>query len=75
MAFIDLASRSSGGIFTPQDLSERYYPLSYAVGARVHSDSWGSSSTSQDYDYMASEADLFTWENQVPVCPSAMEKV
>ena len=33
------------------------------VGARVHSDSWGSSAL--DYDYMASEVDLFTWDNQV----------
>ena len=33
------------------------------VGARVHSDSWGSSAL--DYDYMASEVDLFTWDHQV----------
>jgi hypothetical protein len=32
------------------------------VGARVHSDSWGSAA--QDYDYMASQVDLFTWEHQ-----------
>jgi hypothetical protein len=65
VAFIDLASKNTGGILTPQDLSERYYPYTYGVGARVHSDSWGSASASQDYDYMASEVDLFTWDNQV----------
>ena len=63
VAFVDLADSSGSGIKIPQDLSRRYYPLTYAVGARVHSDSWGSAS--QDYDYMASEVDLFTWENQV----------
>ncbi len=65
VAFIDLASRTSGGIYTPQDLSEAYYPFSYDVGARVHSDSWGSGAVAQDYDFMASEVDMFTWEHQV----------
>ena len=64
--FIDLASGTTGGIYTPQDLSENYYPFSYGVGARVHSDSWGSGAAAQDYDFMASEVDMFTWENQVP---------
>ncbi|BDA49389.1 probable c5a peptidase at N-terminal half [Coccomyxa sp. Obi] len=64
VAFIDLASSTSGGIYTPQDLSEQYYPFTYRVGARVHSDSWGSGAAAQDYDFMASEVDLFTWENQ-----------
>jgi hypothetical protein len=70
VAFIDLASGTTGGIFTPQDLSENYYPFSYSVGARVHSDSWGSGAAAQDYDFMASEVDLFTWENQVQRPPS-----
>ncbi len=65
VAFIDLASSTSGGIYTPQDLSEQYYPFTYRVGTRVHSDSWGSGAAAQDYDFMASEVDLFTWENQV----------
>ena len=47
VAFVDLADSSGSGIKIPQDLSRRYYPLTYAVGARVHSDSWGSAS--QDY--------------------------
>ena len=63
VAFVDLADSSGSGIKIPQDLSQRYYPLTYGVGSRVHSDSWGS--VSQDYDYMASQVDLFTWENQV----------
>ena len=63
MAFVDLADSSVSGIKIPQDLSVHYFPLTYGVGARVHSDSWGSASL--DYDYMASQVDLFTWENQV----------
>ena len=63
VAFVDLADSSGSGIKIPQDLSQRYFPLTYGVGSRVHSDSWGSAS--QDYDYMASQVDLFTWENQV----------
>ena len=63
VAFVDLADSSMSGIKIPQDLSEHYFPLTYGVGARVHSDSWGSASL--DYDYMASQVDLFTWEHQV----------
>ena len=66
VAFVDLADSSVSGIKIPQDLSEHYFPLTYGVGARVHSDSWGSASL--DYDYMASQVDLFTWENQVRSC-------
>ncbi len=45
-----------------QDLAESYFPAAYAVGARVHSDSWGSASL--EYDFMAAQVDLFTWHNQ-----------
>ena len=63
LAFTDLGSNGTDGIFTPEDLSTDYFPYAYGVGARVHSDSWGSSSV--QYDYLASEVDLFTWQNQV----------
>lgn len=63
VAFNDLGSRSAEGIFTPEDLATSYFPYAYDVGARVHSDSWGSAATS--YDYMAAQVDLFTWQNQV----------
>ena len=42
VAFVDLADSSGSGIKIPQDLSQRYFPLTYGVGSRVHSDSWGS---------------------------------
>ena len=67
VAFVDLADSSGSGIKIPQDLSQRYFPLTYGVGSRVHSDSWGS--VSQDYDYMASQVDLFTWGNQACIHP------
>ena len=63
VAFTDLGSAGGDGISTPEDLATRYYNHAYDVGARVHSDSWGSGSTS--YDYMAAQVDLFTWQNQV----------
>lgn len=63
LAFTDLGGRGSDGIMTPSDLSRSYYPYPYDVGARVHSDSWGSSSN--DYEFMASEVDSFTWDHQV----------
>ena len=63
LAFTDLGSNSTGGIYTPEDLVTGYFSFAYDVGARVHSDSWGSSSTS--YDAMAAQVDLYTWENQV----------
>lgn len=60
LAFSDLGS---DGISTPEDLATQYYNYAYTVGARVHSDSWGTTSTS--YDYMATQVDLFSWQNQV----------
>jgi hypothetical protein len=63
VAFNDLGSTATGGIYTPEDLASRYFNYAYAVGARVHSDSWGTNSTS--YDYMAAQVDLFSWQNQV----------
>jgi len=74
LAFTDLASgggrrglggappRGSGAIVVPGDIGADYYRAAYDVGARVHSDSWGSPTT--DYDYMASEVDAFTFKRQ-----------
>jgi len=63
VAFNDLGSAATGGIFTPEDLASKYFNYAYEVGARVHSDSWGTNATS--YDYMAAQVDLFSWDNQV----------
>ena len=50
-----------GTITVPGDMGGDYYRHTYAVGARVHSDSWGSESV--EYDYMAAEVDAFAWEH------------
>eukprot|EP00983_Pelagomonas_calceolata_P020678 650177-Pelagomonas_calceolata.AAC.1 len=49
-------------VVTPADLNKNYFPFAYEEGARVHSDSWGS--TQSAYDSLASEVDRFLWENQ-----------
>jgi len=49
-------------VWTPNDLSSGYYPFTYNVGARVHSDSWGSSMVT--YDAIAASVDRFTWRRQ-----------
>eukprot|EP00198_Chlamydomonas_reinhardtii_P014307 XP_001703644.1 predicted protein [Chlamydomonas reinhardtii] len=48
-------------VWTPGDLGRSYFNLTYRVGARVHSDSWGSDLTA--YDSMAAALDRFTWNN------------
>ncbi|KAK9839424.1 hypothetical protein WJX81_001331 [Elliptochloris bilobata] len=62
VAFTDLGDGTTNQINTRQDLADSYFPAAYAVGARVHSDSWGSETL--EYDFMASQLDLFTWHNQ-----------
>jgi len=59
VAFVDLGSGSSQGVFTPKELSRFYYPNTYEHGARIHSDSWGSDSPT--YDILSSEVDKFSW--------------
>ncbi|BDA48884.1 probable serine protease/ABC transporter B family protein tagD [Coccomyxa sp. Obi] len=64
VAFTDLASATTKGrMETPWDLAEEYFPASYNVGARVHSNSWGLL-LEQDYNSYASQVDMFTWEHQ-----------
>ena len=65
--------RGGGGIIVPGDIGSDYYKYAYSVGARVHSDSWGSPST--DYDHMAAEVDAFAFKNQdfVPVLAAGNE--
>lgn len=63
IAFWDLGRGGADTIVPPADLASDYYPVSYAVGARVHSDSWGSSSLA--YDELAAQVDMFSWAHQV----------
>ena len=71
IAFIDLSSAADGdAILTPYNLVSDYFPYTTAVGAHVHSDSWGS--TSVTYDNEASQVDEYCWKNPtfLPVFPA-----
>ena len=65
--------KGGGTITVPGDMGGDYYCHTYAVGARVHSDSWGSESV--EYDYMAAEVDAFAWDHQdfLPVLAAGNE--
>ncbi|GLI67662.1 hypothetical protein VaNZ11_011914 [Volvox africanus] len=62
IAFLDLSRGNSEGVWTPGDLYRSYFNLTYRMGARVHSDSWGSELTA--YDSMSVSLDRFTFYNQ-----------
>ena len=61
LAFDDVGDASGSLSSIPYDLATGLFPHSYATGARIHSDSWGSTATY--YDTMAMEIDEFTHEN------------
>ncbi|KAK9815059.1 hypothetical protein WJX73_006174 [Symbiochloris irregularis] len=63
IAFTDLGSGTSGSISVPSNLVAQYFPYPYARGARVHSDSWGTSSVVA-YDSLAADFDEFSNQNQ-----------
>eukprot|EP00887_Chlorella_sp_A99_P001740 scaffold19.g1740.t1 len=62
LAFIDLADSSSDTIFTPADLQGEYFYYTTAVGALIHSDSWGSDTVY--YDSLAAQVDMYSWNNK-----------
>jgi subtilisin family serine protease len=71
IAFIDLSGASDGdAIVTPYDLAGDYFRHTAAVGAAVHSDSWGSTSTV--YDAEAAMIDAYCWAHPsfLPVFPA-----
>jgi subtilisin family serine protease len=71
IAFIDLSSAANGdSITTPYDLGNGYFKYTTAVGAYVHSDSWGSNSIT--YDSESVQVDGYVWENPtfLPVFPA-----
>lgn len=60
VAFTDIGPGCSPYYDVPVPLDTAYYPWSYAVGARVHSDSWGSSSDGS-YSSLSQDIDAFCW--------------
>jgi hypothetical protein len=61
LAIIDLSKGAAGYVSAPDDLSDGYFKPTYAAGARIHSDSWGSDVIV--YDYSAASLDLWLWEH------------
>ena len=51
----------TGALGTPSNLNTNYFIHSYNAGARIHSDSWGSDSTS--YTRQAQAVDEFAYEH------------
>lgn len=71
IAFIDLSSAANGdSITTPYDLGNGYFKYTTAVGAYIHSDSWGSNAIT--YDSESVQVDGYVWENPnfLPVFPA-----
>ena len=61
LAFIDLANGASSSIYTPADIEGQYFAYTTAVGAALHSDSWGGSTV--QYDYLAAQVDDYHWQH------------
>ena len=61
IAFTDM-SGSEGGLVTTSDMGDGYYAHARDVGARVHSDSWGYSTTT--YPTASRETDEFAWNHK-----------
>ena len=71
IAFTDFSAKKDGdAIVTPYDLDNGYFRYTSAVGANVHSDSWGSNSV--QYDRESAQIDMYSWENEhfLPVFPA-----
>jgi hypothetical protein len=49
IAFFDIGDTASSTLVIPSNLSLRMFPPGYTAGARVFSNSWGSSATSYTY--------------------------
>mmetsp|Transcript_29223 Transcript_29223/g.45765 ORF Transcript_29223/g.45765 Transcript_29223/m.45765 type:complete len:1255 (+) Transcript_29223:84-3848(+) len=58
---VDDFPSSSGGLSVPGNLYEDLWQFSHDTGARVHSNSWGDSST--EYTLDAFYADQFSWDH------------
>ena len=62
IAFMDMTSSGDGGLAVPDTADDLYAP-SYAAGARLHSNSWGSNHDGRGY-YTNSDSDGWLYENQ-----------
>ena len=71
IAFVDLGVPGSDTISPPPDMSSQYFSLTYAVGARLHSNSWGSDGFVGP-DFNSRMVDTYAFNNQdfLPLFPA-----
>eukprot|EP01025_Chloroclados_australasicus_P006555 TRINITY_DN12102_c1_g1_i6.p1 TRINITY_DN12102_c1_g1~~TRINITY_DN12102_c1_g1_i6.p1 ORF type:complete len:1536 (+),score=207.86 TRINITY_DN12102_c1_g1_i6:163-4770(+) len=62
IAFTDLGTGQDKFLKLPEEGMERYYSWAYALGVRLHSDSWGGG-PSGGYRYTSRDADRFMWDH------------
>ena len=60
VSFFDIGEMHEEYLLVP-DLEKYVLPMAYEAGARVHSNSWGT--TSSQYDYFSAEVDTFTYDH------------
>ena len=56
------SDQNARAIFPPDSLSNTMFPPSYAVGARIHTNSWGGNSPAYSTD--SREVDRYCFDNQ-----------
>ena len=62
LAFFDIGRAGVGSLSVPRSLATSMFPTAYALGARVHSNSWGASANV--YSTNARDVDSYSFANQ-----------
>jgi hypothetical protein len=62
LAFFDIGIAGQRNLRTPADLASGMFPYAYDAGARIHSNSWGS--TDNVYTQQAFAVDEYMFDNQ-----------
>ena len=63
MAFFDIGLAGESFLSVPSELESSMFPFAYDMGARLHSNSWGTNLNA--YNDNSYSIDQFTWDNQV----------
>ena len=62
LAFFDIGRPGERGLRVPNDLATSFFPLAYSVGAKIHTNSWGSNTAT--YTASSRSVDRFMFDNQ-----------
>ena len=62
LAFFDIGRPGERGLRVPNDLATSFFPLAYGVGAKIHTNSWGSNTAT--YTASSRSLDRFMFDNQ-----------